>query len=89
MNKANISIPQIKMVLAAALLAVLTGCAGGYVEGGGYGGAVIVPDPVVGIYGGGYYGGYERGRDVHAYSDRGFASRAAAHHGGVGRGVKR
>jgi hypothetical protein len=79
-----------KTILAAALVAALTGCAGGYVEGGGYGGAVIVPDPVVGIYGGGYYGGgYDRGRDVHGYSDRGFASRAAAHPGGVGRGVKR
>ena len=76
------------MVLAAAALMALTGCVGGYVDGGG---GVVVADPVVvGIYGGGVYrgGGYERGRDVHGYSDRGSASRAVAH-GGGGRDRKR
>jgi hypothetical protein len=91
MNKQRTAVPHIKMALATVLLVALTGCAGGYVEGGGggYGAAVIVPDPVVGIYGGGYYGGYDRGHDVHAYSGRGFASRAVAHPSGGGRGAKR
>jgi hypothetical protein len=54
-------------------LGALTGCVG-YVDGG-YGGAVVVPGPDVGVYG----GFYDRGRDVHAYHDRGFRSRAIAH----------
>jgi hypothetical protein len=88
MNMPKTAVPHIKMVLATVLLAALTGCAGGYVAAdGGYGGAVIVPDPVVGIYGGGYYGGgYDRGHDVHAYSERGSASRGVAHGGGGARG---
>ncbi|HTA30520.1 MAG TPA: hypothetical protein VK731_08535 [Candidatus Cybelea sp.] len=74
---------EITVGLAAVLLTVMTGCVGGYVDGGG--GGVVVADPVVvGVYGGGVYrgGGYERGRDVHGYSDRGSASRAVAHGGG-------
>jgi hypothetical protein len=41
-------------------------------------------------YGEGYLfgGGYDRGRDVHNYSHRGFESRGAAHSGG-GRGGRR
>jgi hypothetical protein len=75
----------IKIGLGIALLATLTGCVGvGYVDGG-YGGAVVVPGPDVYVFG----GGYERGRDVHAYSNRGVASRAAAHPGGGGRGGRR
>jgi hypothetical protein len=33
---------QIEIGLAVVLLAVFTGCAGGYVEGVGYGGPVVV-----------------------------------------------
>ena len=94
MNNENGPIAQlkmlVKMVLALGLLAAFAGCAGGYVatDGGGYGGAVIVPEATVGIYGGGYYGGgvYERGRDVRGFSGRGSASRAVAHGGGGARG---
>ena len=90
MNKPHSLVDQIKIGLAVALLAGLTGCAGGYVEGGGYGGAVVVAEPEVVVYGGGVYGGgvYERGHDVHGYSDRGSVSRVAAHRGG-GRVEKR
>ena len=68
-------------------IALLTGMAGcvGYVDGG-YGGEVIAPGPDVYLFGG---GGYDRGRDVHAYSHRGSVSRAAAHPGGGGHGGKR
>ncbi|MGD1020733.1 MAG: hypothetical protein ABSA12_15580 [Verrucomicrobiia bacterium] len=76
MNKANGSVDRIKMGLAVVLLATLMGCVG-YVDGG-YGGTVVVadPDPDVYVLGGGYYGG---GHDIHAYSNRGAASRAVAH----------
>ena len=83
MNKANGPVDLIKMGLGLALLAALMGCVG-YVDGG-YGGGVVVPGPYVGVFG----GGYERGRDVHAYSHRGVASRGAAHPGGGGRGGRR
>ena len=64
---------QIKLGLSVAMLVVTTvGCVG-YVDGG-YGGAIVVPAPDV--Y---FYGGYERGREVHSYSHRGFESRAVAH----------
>jgi len=65
---------RIKIGLGTVLLAALTGCVG-YVDGGYYGGPVVVPGPDVYFYG----GGYERGRDVHVYSQRGFTSRAVAH----------
>ena len=74
MNQANDSHDRIKIGLGIARLAVLTGRVG-YVDGGYYGGPVVVPGPDVYFYG----GGYERGRDVHAYSQRGVASRAVAH----------
>jgi hypothetical protein len=74
MNKANGRVDQIKMGLEIVLLATLMGCVG-YV-GGGYGGAVVVADPDVYVFGGGSYGG---GHDIHAYSQRGAASRAVAH----------
>jgi hypothetical protein len=82
-GRINLGLGLLVVVLAASL----SGCVG-YVDGGGYGG-----------YDGGYYdgggpdvylfggGGYGRGRDVHAYSQRGAASRGAAHvgsHGGHG-----
>jgi hypothetical protein len=78
MNKANGLVDRIKIGLAIALLAALTGCVG-YVDGG-YGGAVVVAGPDVYLFG----GGYERGRDVHDYSRRGGESRAVAHPGGGG-----
>ena len=60
---------------AAAVLCGLLGCVG-YVDGG-YEGVVTVPAPDIYIWG----GGYERGRDVHEYSQRGRESREAAHAG--------
>jgi hypothetical protein len=73
MNKANGTVDRIKIVLGVVLLATLMGCVG-YVDGG-YNGAVVVAEPDVYVFG----GGYERGRDVHAYSQRGVQSRAVAH----------
>ena len=84
MNKANDSVVRrLRTGLGLLLLTVVAGCLG-YVDGGyvneGYGGPVVVAEPDVVLFGGGYYGGgYERGRDVHAYSHRGVVSRAAAH----------
>ena len=63
--------------LGVGLLAALTGCVG-YVDGGYYGGPVVVPGPSVYFWG----GDYDRGRDVHVYSQRGYESRAAVHRGG-------
>ena len=74
MNKTNGPVDRIKIMLGVALLAVLTGCVG-YVDGG-YNGAVVVAEPDVYVFGGGYY---EGGRDVHDYSHRGSESRAVAH----------
>ena len=79
MNKATDAVKRIKMGLGIAFLATLMGCVG-YV-GGGYG-RVVVPAPDVYFWG----GGYERGYDVHVYSQRGYESRAWAHPGGGGRG---
>jgi len=72
-------IGRIKLALGIAMVVALTGCVG-YVDGG-YGGAVVVPGPDVYVFG----GGYERGRDVRAYSHRGMESRQVAHPGGGGR----
>jgi len=83
MNKTNDPVNLIKIGLGIALLAALTGCVG--FVGGGYGGEVVVPGPDLFLFG----GGYDRGRDVHGYSDRGSVSRAAAHSGGGGHGGKR
>jgi hypothetical protein len=74
MNKRKSPIDRIKMVLGIALVAILTGCVG-YVDGG-YNGAVVVAEPDVYVFGGGYY---ERGRDAHDFSRRGAESRAVAH----------
>jgi hypothetical protein len=75
MNMANRRFDRVKLGLGIALLVISAGCI--VPVGGGYdGGEVVVPGPPdVLLFG----GGYERGRDVHAYSQRGFASRAAAH----------
>ena len=67
---------RIKIGFGIALLAVLTGCVG-YV-GGGYAGPVVVPGPSVYFWG----GDYDRGREVHVYSQRGYESRAVVHRGG-------
>jgi len=76
MNKANILADRIKIAFGITLLVALTGCIG--VVGGGYGGGVVVADPDVYVFG----GGYDRGGDVHGYSNRGSESREVAH-GGV------
>jgi hypothetical protein len=78
------TLSDLRIGLGIALLAVLTGCVGGYVGvDGGYVGTVVV-DP---LFGGGIY---DRGRDVHDYSHRGAVSRAVAHPaGGGGHGGKR
>jgi hypothetical protein len=83
MNKTNGPVDLIKIGLGFALLVALTGCVG--FVGGGYGGEVVVPEPDLFLFG----GGYDRGRDVHDYSRRGGESRAAAHSGGGGHGEKR
>jgi hypothetical protein len=82
---------RIRILLGGALLATLMGCVG-YVGGGYSGSAVVVADPDVYVFG----GGYERGRDVHDFSHRGAVSRAVAHpaphpapHAGGGPGDRR
>ena len=71
-----VDLDRIKIGFGIALLAVLTGCVG-YVDGGYYGGPVVVPGPSVYFWG----GDYDRGRDVRVYSHRGFESRAVVHPG--------
>jgi uncharacterized membrane protein YgcG len=80
LNKKHGPIDRIKIGLGIALLAAVTGCVGWVDGGGGYGGVVVAPEPDLFLFG----GGYDRGRDVHGYSDRGFESRAAAHPSGGG-----
>ncbi|MGA2030311.1 MAG: hypothetical protein ABSG87_09600 [Verrucomicrobiota bacterium] len=78
MNKVNGLLDRIKIglgiFLGVALLATVTGCVG--FVGEGYGG-VVVAQPDLFLFG----GGYDRGRDVHAYSNRGYESRGAGHSG--------
>jgi hypothetical protein len=83
MNKASGPADRIKIGLGIALLAALMGCVG-YVDGG-YGGAVVAPGPDMYLFG----GNYDRGRDVHAFSQRGVASRSVAHPAGGGGGGRR
>ncbi len=73
MTRTSSTVHRIKIGFGLVLLAALTGCVG-FVDGG-YGVPVFVPEPPV-IFFGGFY---DHGRDVHAYSHRGFASRSAAH----------
>jgi hypothetical protein len=77
MDKGNGPVGRIRIGLGIGLglglVAALTGCVG-YVDGG-YGAAVVVPAPDMYFYG----GSFERGREVHDYSHRGFESRAVAH----------
>ena len=84
MNQTNGPVNRIKIglvtVLGITLLVTLTGCVGWVDGGGGYGGGGWWGDG--GWWGGG--GGYDRGRDVHSYSQRGSASRAVAHPGDGG-----
>jgi hypothetical protein len=83
MNKTTSRVDRIKLGLGIVLVVVSAGCI--VPVGGGYGGPVIVPGPDLFLFG----GGYDRGHDVHAYSQRGFDSRAAAHGGGGGHGGRR
>ena len=78
-KKANRLVGRVKIALGTALLGASMGCVG-YVDGGYGGGAVVVAEPDVYLFG----GGYDRGRDVHAYSHRGGESRAVAHPSGGG-----
>jgi hypothetical protein len=82
-NIPNAPIERIKIGLVICLLAILTGCAGiwseGYYGESYYGEAVVVlPDPDMFLFG----GGFERGRDVYNYSRRGGESRRGVHHRG-------
>ncbi len=76
-HKLKRPVGQIKIGLGITLLALVAGCfgyvGGGYDAGGDYGGVVVVPGPFF------FDGYYEGGRDVHAYSHRGYESRSAAH----------
>jgi hypothetical protein len=63
------------LAVGVIIVTVVTGCVG-YV--GPDGGGVVVPGPEVTVFG----GGFERGRDVHVYSHRGYVSRGFAHGGG-------
>ena len=87
MNKANGPTDRITMALGIALVTAttLTGCLGWVGGGGDYGGEVVVPEPDLVIFG----GGYDPGRDVHDYSHRGFESRAVAHPAARGHEEKR
>ncbi len=85
MNRLMALIGWIKVCLGIALVVGSAGCI--VPVGGGYVGDVVVPRPDLVVFGGG--GGYDRGRDVHACSERGYSSRAVAHGGGGGHGGKR
>jgi hypothetical protein len=91
MKKTTGLVDRIKLGLGVTLLVISTGCI--VPVGGGYGGGdVVVPGPPdLFLFGGDYGRGRDSGggRDVHAYSQRGAASRAAAHPGGGGRGGRR
>jgi len=82
MNPIKVLADQLKIGLAIAMLAALTGCIGVVGGGGGYvgGGGWWWDDG--GWWGGGH--GYDRGHDVRGFSTRGAASRGAAHGGGGG-----
>lgn len=77
MKKIDALTEWIEIGVVIAALTALTGCVG-WVDGGGGGAVVVAPAPDVYLFG----GGYDRGRDVRAYRDRGAASREAAHGGG-------
>ncbi len=82
MNPAKALADRIKLGLAIAMVATLTGCIGVVGGGGGWWGG--------GWWGGdgGWWGGGDRGHDVRGFSARGAASRAVAH-GGGGHGGRR
>lgn len=80
MHKVYVLFDRIKMGLVLGLLVTLTGCVGVsggayYDDGGYYTEGVVVQEPDVYLFG----GGYDRGRDVRDYSHRGAESRGAAH----------
>jgi hypothetical protein len=74
MNKLNVLADRIALGLGVVLLAGSMGCIVPVGGGGYYGGDVVVPGPPVV-----FDDGFDRGRDVHVYSERGVASRAVAH----------
>jgi len=84
MKKTNGGLWRTKIKLLFGLLAAFTGCVG-YVAGGYYDGAVVVPEPDQYLFGGEYY----HGRDARDYSRRGSESRGAAHSRDDHRGGKR
>jgi hypothetical protein len=79
MNKAKCPFDRIKIGLVIGLLTGLSGCAT-YGGGSYYNGGVVMAEPDEYLFG----GSYDNGRDVHNYSQRGSASRGAAHAGGGG-----
>ena len=81
MNSLDVLASRIRTGLAIAMLTAMTGCVGVVDDGGYSDGDVGVG---VGWWGSWWGGDYDRGRDVHGYSDRGAASRGAAHGGGGG-----
>jgi len=72
------------LMVVTTAIGCLTGCVGyadgGYGGYGDYGGYDDGPGPDLYLFG----GDYGRGRDVHAYSQRGSMSRSMAHAGGGG-----
>jgi len=83
MNTANGPVGRVTLALGIALLAALAGSPGCVVSGEAYddgGGGVVVEEPDVFLFG----GGFDRRHDAHDFSHRGSESRAAAHHEGRG-----
>lgn len=66
-----------RLCVVIVLLIALTGC-GGYYGPAYYDGTVVVSDPDIYLFG----GGYDRSRDVNHYSHRGSVSRGAVRSGG-------
>jgi hypothetical protein len=67
-------------LLVIAISGGLSGCVG-YVGDDGGGVVAVDPAPDVYIFGGDRHG-YDRDRDVHDYSHRGYVSHSEAHAGG-------
>ena len=78
-NRCAHSVYPLRLGVGVLLLASLVGCVG-YADGGYGGGALIVPGPDFYFFG----GGYEHGREIHEYHDRGAHSREVAHPRGRG-----
>jgi hypothetical protein len=87
MNRTNALADRIMLGLGVMTLLISTGCIVPVGGGGDYygGGPTVVSGPDMVLYGGNYDRGrdFDSGHDAHAYSERGVASRAVAHPGGV------